>query len=715
LILDIPSGTSDDGQVDKFLRAFLCLSLLFGLCFTVAHAADASPRPPLIPQPREFTARSNISLASGVRVVVPGGGEEDRFAAEDLRADLKARAIESRNTATAVRVYLLRDDSLLAKRVLLRETMSLDQAMQPEGYVLVTGKHEAFVIAHTAAGLFYGTQTLKQLVQFAHGEPVLTGAAIRDWPAMPWRGVHDDLSRGPVPTLEFQKKQMRTFAAYKLNVYSPYFENTMRYASNPLPALPGGSISAEDAKTLVAYAHKYHVMIVPEQEAFGHLHKVLTWQQYAPLAEIPSGAVLAPGQPGSMQLITQWFDELAIIYPGPFLHVGADETFELGQGQTSNDVKQRGLGAVYVDFLSNIHQALTPLHRRLLFWGDMAMNSPALVPKLPHDMIAVAWQYDPQPQGFQRWLDPYTRAGMETWVSPGVNNWNRVWPDYDMALRNIQGFVADGQTAGSTGVLNTIWNDDGEGLFLEDWYGVLFGAAASWQSGRSDIAQFQQDYGPVFHGDVSGDINEAQRALIAAHQALAKAGLNDARDSYFWMDPWSAQGQQTALKIRPVNAEVRLDAEHALTLIAQAKAAAPLRETDALDAMDLGARRIDFLALKFQLADQIARGYQRLYDGQKTPEISAHTSRDLWNLSGVNGLCEDLRDGYNYLGSRFSDVWLMENRPFWLNIVAARYSAAAQLWVERSDKLAAARDQWNQHHTLPSPEEIGIPVIEADH
>jgi len=35
--------------------------------------------------------------------------------------------------------------------------------------------------------------------------------------------------------------------------------------------------------------------------------------------------------------------------------------------------------------------------------------------------------------------------------------------------------------------------------------------------------------------------------------------------------------------------------------------------------------------------------------------------------------------------------------------------------VERSDKLAGARDQWNQHHTLPSPEEIGIPAIGAEH
>jgi hypothetical protein len=677
--------------------------------------AFAAARPPLIPQPREFTPRTDLSMHAGVRILAPGADADDRFTAQDLKEDLLARGAKIRDTASAVRIYLLRDDTGTAKRILHSESATIDAPMQPEGYVLITRDHDVYVIAHTATGFFYGAQTLKQLVNTSGDGLAITGAMIRDWPAMRWRGVHDDLSRGPVPTLDFQKQQIRNFAAYKLNVYSPYFENTMQYASNPLPGLPGGSISAADAKALVEYAKPYHVTIVPEQEAFGHLHKVLIWQQYAQLAEIPSGAVLAPGQPGSMKLITQWFDELAGIYPSPFLHIGADETFELGQGQTADAVKERGRGAVYVDFLSDIHQALEPLHRRLLFWGDMAMINPNLVPRLPHDMIAVAWNYDPVPSGYARWLDPYTQAGMETWVSPGVSNWNRVWPDFDIALHNIQGFVADGQKVGSTGMLNTIWDDDGEGLFQQDWYGVLFGAAAAWQSGPSNIAQFQQAYGPVFHGDPTGFVNDAQRALIDAQQALSGVGLSDARNSYFWMDPWSPQGQQIAAKIRPVSAEVRLDAERAITLIAQARATGTLRNPEALDAMDLGARRIDFLAFQFQTADQIADAYRRLYAGQKDPQIADHTSRDLWNLSGVNGRCEDLRDGYNFLRTRFSEVWLSENRPFWLNNVTARYDTAAALWVERGNKLAAARDQWTQHHTLPPPAEIGIPDAPAAH
>jgi hexosaminidase len=636
--------------------------------------------------------------------------EQDRFTAKDLADGLESRGVHVTRSSHAASIYLLRDSSPAAAHLLREESIEFSPQVQPEGYALFTRRNDVYIVGHTAAGLFYGAQTAKQLVARGDGKLTLLGCKIRDWPAMRYRGVDDDLSRGPVPTLAFQEKQIRTFAEYKINVYSPYFENTMQYASDPLPALPGGSMSPEEAKTLVDYASRYHVLIIPEQEAFGHLHKVFNWQEYAPLAETPGGSVLAPGQPGSIRLITQWFDELAADYPGPFLHIGADETFELGEGQTAAEVKQRGLGAVYIDFLNQIYQALEPLHRRLLFWGDIAMNDPALVPRLPRNMIAVAWHYEPEPGGFEKWLAPYVNAGMETWVSPGVSNWNRVYPNFNLALSNIQGFVADGQKVGSTGTLNTVWNDDGEGLFLEDWYGVLFGAAAAWQPGQSDIPQFEQEYGQVFHGDASGKINQAQLALMDAQKLLMSSGLDDARDYYFWVDPWSPEGQQVDARLRTVGVQVRLDAERALTLLDEARRAGNLREEDALDAIDLGARRIDFLVFRFQTADQIADSYRKAYRDASDPEASKTTSRDLWNLSGVNGRCQDLRDGYGYLRSRYSMVWLEENRPYWLDNVLAQYDLAMRVWIERGDRIRDARTQWHDHHTLPTPEQIGIPA-----
>ena len=218
-------------------------------------------------------------------------------------------------------------------------------------------------------------------------------ASVRDWPAMRHRGLHDDLSRGPVPTLDYMKRQLRTFAAYKMNVYSPYFEHTLEYRANPLIGPPGGTITRADVAELVSYARRYHIDVIPEQESFGHLHHVLKYELYAPLAETPHGHVLAPGQPGSMALIKQWFAEIDTIFPSRYVHIGADETFELGRGQTAERVKRDSIGPVYLGFLKDIVESIKRPGKKYMFWGDVAVNHPNLVGSLPKEMVAVAWAY----------------------------------------------------------------------------------------------------------------------------------------------------------------------------------------------------------------------------------------------------------------------------------------------------------------------------------
>jgi hexosaminidase len=474
-------------------RPIALILLLLSSYGTARTASGVQPK--LIPIPREYSPRDPLSLAKGVSVT-SDSDPEDRFTARDL-SDWFEKLNLRKGHGTVV-IELLRAQSRPAARLLANANIKIDEPMLQEGYIILPTRKGLAVIAANAASIFYGAQTIKQLTTGEGPSAILGRAVIRDWPAMRYRGISDDVSRGPFPTLDFQKRQIQTFAAYKLNVYSPYFENTLQYQSNPLAGLPGGSMSREDVRQLVDFARAYHVTIIPEQEAFGHLHRMLEYEQYATLAETPLGHVLAPGQPGGLQLISQLFSEIAAMFPSPFLHIGADETSDLGKGQTHADVAARGLGAVYVDFLLQIHDKLAPLHRRLLFWGDIAMNAPEQVKRLPKDMVAIAWIYSPSAEGYSSWLKPYTDAGMETWVAPGVSNWKRVYPDNDSALRNIQGLVRDGQAARSTGMLNTAWNDDGEGLFQEDWYGVLFGAAAAWQPGTSDLTQFEDSYGQVF-------------------------------------------------------------------------------------------------------------------------------------------------------------------------------------------------------------------------
>ncbi len=690
--------------------------LVPALLVCAALGVQAQPAAPscadlkVVPAPRECTAVASLAIGDSGVTVSAAKNAEDEFAAKDLEEALARGGANSSLKGVVIRLEPAEGPA--AKKLLDENHVKLEPAMHDEGYAIVPdGKHGLAVIAETSTGLFYGAQTVKQLVRGSGKDAVLLVPTVRDWPAMKYRGLSDDWSRGPLPKMEFVKRELRTLAAYKVNVFSPYFEHTFAYASTPVAAFPGGAMTPDEAREMVAYAAKYHIMVIPEQESFGHLHHVLKFEEYSHLAETPHGAVLAPGDAGSLPQIGEWFGELAKIFPAPYAHIGADETFELGLGRTRDEVTKRGLGAVYLEFLSKIHQQLAPYNKRLLFWGDVAVNSPELVGTLPKDMIAVPWRYDAEPD-FTPLILPFTKAGLETWVAPGVSNWSRVYPNNNEALGNIRAFVRDGQKLGATGELNTVWNDDGEGIFDENWFGVLFGAAAGWQNGESSEDAFTASYGQAFHDDATGKISEAQRALMAAHATLKKADLEDGQDEWFWLDPLSPAGRKVSVKLLPVAGELRLDAEKAIALLAQARVAGKLDNEEALDAMELGARRLDFIGWKFQAAAECVADYKQALalagDKSRQQEVDVL----LENIQSNNGRFEDMRDGYALLGQLYEQAWLHVNRPYWLPNNMARFNSATQLWVDRSDKFrAVVWDQWWTNHTLPPASETGLPAL----
>jgi hypothetical protein len=688
--------------------------LLIGAVLVAVVAASAlcsaQMQVKLLPAPREANFGQTADLPARILVAVPGHDAECEFAARDLE-DAIRRITPSADEPHAAaqqpyRITLLRTDSAEAKTILSRNHLAFDAVMESEGYVLIVGARDATIVGSTGAGVFYGVQTFKQLLPLPGAARVLPTGTARDWPAMKYRGIDDDLSRGPFPTLEFQKHQIRVFAAFKINIYSPYFEHTLLYPDQPLAAPPASSLTPAEAAELVAYARQYHVTVVPEQEAFGHLHHVL----YQDLAETPHGHVLAPGQDGTLALIKNWFTQIAQEFPSPFIHVGADETFDLGAGRTREAVEQNGYGPVYVNFLKQIHDELAPLNRRLLFWGDIGDANPDAVSALPKDMIAVPWNYW-STSGFDKMIEPFAKNGIETWVAPGDANWNQVYPVAKTALWNIQGFIRDGQRLGSTGALTTVWNDDGEGLFNMDWYGVLFGAVAAWQPGESSIANYQDAYGAIFHFDPTGKINEAEKELMASTEALSSAETHMNSDELFWLDPWSAQGQEVSTKLLPQAHDLRLHAERAIVLLAEVRAGNPkLAEPEALTAMDLGARRLDFIGLKFQLAQEIASAYVQAAAQQHDKTQRAAANRMLEEISSDNGRCQDLRDGYSALKAEYSQVWLEENRPYWLNNVTVRYDLEIERWQRRGNQFETAVRAWHGGQDLPAAPSLGLPA-----
>jgi hypothetical protein len=693
----------------RFIAVISSLSLCAG-AGAFAQAAPACADLRLVPAPRECLAVQVIPIGGLGFFVTADKNVEDQFAEEDLVEEGLGKRIV-RDDEPYIR--LERIESAPAQALLASRHLTFDPAMRDEGYIIAPdGQGGLAVIAESAAGIFYGAQTVKQLIRGSGKDTVLLAPTLRDWPAMAHRGLSDDWSRGPLPNMEFLKREIRTLAAYKINIFSPYFEHTFAYESSPVAAFPGGAMTPDEARELVAYAAQYHITVIPEQESFGHLHHLLKFEQFSSLGETPHGSVLAPGDAATLPLIGSWFSELAKVFPAPYAHIGADETFELGLGRTREQVAQQGLGAVYLDFLKQIHAKLAPNGKRLIFWGDIAVKSPELVGILPKDMIAVPWDYEIRPD-FKPIIKPFTNAGLETWVAPGVSNWSRLYPNNTAALANIRVFVRDGQALGATGVLNTVWNDDGEGIFDQNWFGVLFGAAAGWQQGESSEEAFTSSFGQAFHGDPTGKIDQAQRELMAAHAAFHEAGLHDARDVYFWVDPFSPEGERVAAKLRPFESALRLHAERAITLIAKARASAKqenrtLENQEALDAMELGARRIDFVGLKFQAAEESATLYNQVRamaaDKSRRDEVEAK----LYAIGANNGLLEDMRDGYALLGGLYRQAWLRDNRPYWLEINQARYDRATQLWIGRSDRWNLVLEQWWNTHTLETSAAVGL-------
>ena len=199
-------------------------------------------------------------------------------------------------------------------------------------------------------------------------------------------------------------------------------------------------------------------------------------------------------------------------------------------------VKGKGLGAVYIDFLTQIHTALEPNHKQLLFWGDVAVNSPDLVGYVAKDMIAVPWRYEPS--GFHPADRALHEGGTRDMGCAGVNNWNRLYPNNNEALGNIRAFVRDGQKLGAQGRLNTVGTTTGKAYSTRTGMGYCSARRRAGSQARVLKMRLRRRMGWRSMGTRVARSSQAQQELRAAHALLKKAGLGDAQDSYFWIDPF---------------------------------------------------------------------------------------------------------------------------------------------------------------------------------
>ena len=290
------------------VRFFLALVVF------ASFPAVAAP-PPLIPMP------TSVVWREGGFPITANTSVEGRGRAAST-GDYLSRAMELKPGArSASRIRLILDPKIGGGE---------------ESYHLSVDAREIRIEAPDERGLFYGAQTLLQLVEKEpNGTRTITGVKISDAPRFRWRGLTIDVSRhffGKTALV----KIIDEMAAYKLNVLKLHLTDYQGWRLE-IPAYPkltevGALVDGKpqyfttaEMREIVAYAAERHIMVVPEIEMPGHAGAAA--RAYPEFFDKDGGA-FNPANPKTYDFVRGVFAQVAGLFPAPYIHFGGDELGE---------------------------------------------------------------------------------------------------------------------------------------------------------------------------------------------------------------------------------------------------------------------------------------------------------------------------------------------------------------------------------------------------
>lgn len=656
---------------------------------------------PLLPRPQRITYGAGSLPVNGIEIgFASSPSAEDRFAAGELAAALAAASgstVPVRDGAPAARAIVLKRTGQVAA---LPEK---DEAPGPEGresYRIRTTAAGAEIAAPSSAGLFYGVQTLKQMLEGRGTGAALPEAEVHDWPTMAYRGFMMDLSHGSIMRGDEVRRQLDFLARFKANQYYFYSEAAIELKGYPL-LNPKGRYSQNEIRRIIEYARERHIDVVPCVELYGHLHDLFRIERYAGMAALQHGGDLNPLHPKTEALLKDWVGQLAALFPSPWFHVGLDEPFELEAAGTTaaGGVEPAELYRRHLDKVTDLVRAHG---KRALFWADIEAGArifnkyPELVQKLPADVVPVPWYYAAKPD-YTRWVEPFGKARKPQVVAPGVTCWNEIFPDYTTTFTNIDGFVAAGRKHGAIGVINTGWSDDAQTMYRMALPGMAYGAAASWQAGPVERATFFANYSrQMYADDVARDVGSALAALSEARDLLADAAGTNTMHR-FWEDALEPARLENAAAHREQLRQARLRAEDAMESLMRATEAAPGEYT--LPSLQLAAGMLDYLGMKHLYAVDIADYFRRAGPKPGSKEIWLYL--ELETSFQDHGHIADLMDSITSLKEDYEQAWNQEWRRYRLGSALGRWDAEYEYWRSLQARIQDFTRRHKEGDTLP--------------
>jgi hypothetical protein len=500
----------------------------------------------VIPEPQRVTLRgSDFRFGDGWQLELGRSVPPDDVAVESLKQGLESRfhlslSRQGRGGARVVRLAITRDS------VTIGEAADGDKAsLAEQAYKIALSSGGVSITANAAPGLFYGVQTLLQLIKRQQGALWLPEGEIVDWPDLELRTIYWDDAHH-LDHLDVLKSAIRQAAFFKINGFSLKLEGHFQYKSAPAMVEPYALAPAE-LQELTDYAARYHVQLIPYLDGPAHIAFILKHPEYAKLREFPeSNYELCVTNPESYKLLFGMYDDLLEANKGSkYFVLSTDEPYYVGMAdnaQCREAARAKELGSVgklLAEFVTKTAGYLHERGRRVIFWGEYPLK-PEDIASLPNYLVN-GEIYGPA-------FDPVFKAhGIRQMVYVSTEGEERLFPNY-YALPPSEGlhpnfgaswgvpssgrvpemfdyisFPPARTQADLMGVFVAGWAD--AGLHPETfWLGYATGPAAGWHPASPGPRETMSAFYPLFYGPGATDMGRVYQLMSWQAQ--------------FWTDSW---------------------------------------------------------------------------------------------------------------------------------------------------------------------------------
>ena len=551
--------------------------------------------------------------------------------------------------------------------------------INPQEYDISIIKNDVIIMAPTPQGLFYGAQSLKQLIRhqlLTENNLNIPCYNIFDYPSLEYRGWMDDISRGPIPTTDFIKEQIRRLAEYKFNFFNLYTEHLFKLDEYPDIA-PTDGLTAEEIQELTEYAKDYYIEFIGNQQCFAHAEKTLDNPFYDDIKDTRFN--FNPGVEETYEFLEILLGETAQAYESKYFNINCDETESLGNGNAKSYVDNIGAENAYCQHINKVYDILQKYDKEVMMWGDIIAKNPEMIKQLPEDIQFIVWSYGGR-DSFDEMIAPFKNSGHTFWVAPGASCWASCFPNMDNYIVNIANFARDGYKNGAKGIINTAWDDYGETMFNEVWHAMAWCAETSWNTLKTNDKKERIDREEIFNKNFNVQYFKDYRQQTTDNSLCPQS--ESIIDHLYELNRMIDEGDMTnlmnftvlnspLLEFYPSQLDsaaiAKNDAEKQQAFDIYQKLLKDRQEVNAnpeiIDVAILAAYRAYIVTLKNELR-------VNLYKTMLNPTEE--------NVALTQNMSAQFLDSLHCLKKRFVKAWDMESRSYYRNVFTDRYDKIAK-------------------------------------